>query len=82
MTLSERIKSNRVDILAVNSYVGDCPEGKEACHYDGNSLNNILPNLRWGDGWENARDKMRHGRERFEREFIKGVNIEYDLPNL
>ncbi len=68
--------------LVLQAYIGECPEGKEACHYDGNPLNNILSNLRWGAGWENARDKMRHSRERFEREFIKRVNIENDMSNL
>jgi hypothetical protein len=54
--------------LVLQAYVGDCPKGMEVCHYDSDRLNNNLSNLRWDTRQENARDKMRHSREIFERE--------------
>ena len=33
----------------------------EACHRDGNRLNNCLTNLKWGTKAENTADKIRHG---------------------
>jgi hypothetical protein len=49
--------------LVLETYVGECPKGQEACHADGNPLNNTLSNLRWDDHYGNARDKMRHSKE-------------------
>ena len=53
--------------LVLEAYIGKCPEKMEACHYDGNPLNNNIKNLRWGYRWENARDTMRHGMENVEK---------------
>lgn len=33
--------------VVLEAHVGECPEGLEACHNDGNSKNNRLENLRW-----------------------------------
>lgn len=33
--------------LVLIAFVGPCPEGVEACHYDNNKINNKLENLRW-----------------------------------
>ena len=38
------------------------PEMNQACHIDGNRLNNSLDNLRWGSIHDNQADKVRHGR--------------------
>lgn len=52
-------KAHRVVMLA---FVGECPEGKEVCHRDGNPTNNNLSNLYYGTHSENMADKVRHGR--------------------
>ena len=36
-------------------------EDLEACHGDGNPLNNVLSNLRWGTSAENKQDMIDHG---------------------
>ncbi len=36
-------------------------DNMDACHDDGNKLNNTLGNLKWGTRLENMRDKVRHG---------------------
>ena len=38
--------------MVLEAFVGACPVGMQACHYDDNSLNNKLENLRW-DTWKN-----------------------------
>ena len=46
----------------LRAFKGSCPN-KFALHKDGNALNNHVDNLRWGDAFDNATDKKRHGRE-------------------
>lgn len=47
--------------LVLQSFVGECPEGMEGCHGDGDKANNSLENLRWDYPSENNRDKAAHG---------------------
>lgn len=52
--------------LVLGAFVGECPEVlDEGCHGDGDPGNNALGNLRWDTTSENARDRTRHGRNRF-----------------
>jgi len=46
--------------LVLESFVGPCPEGMEACHYpDKTRSNNRLRNLRWDTRPENHKDRFR-----------------------
>ena len=54
-------QSFQVHRLVLGLFVGPCPEGMEACHEDGNHLNNALSNLRWDTHVENMGDMVRHG---------------------
>lgn len=54
----------RVHRLVLEAFVGPCPEGMEACHYDDASTNNRLSNLRWDTRGDNERDKVRNGNHR------------------
>lgn len=47
--------------LVLLAFVGECPEGMEACHNNGNRADNRLVNLRWGTKEENQHDRVRHG---------------------
>lgn len=47
--------------LVLESFVGECPEGMEGCHNDGDKSNNRLGNLRWDTHIENNADKLKHG---------------------
>lgn len=47
--------------LVLESFVGACPEGLEACHNDGDGTNNRLDNLRWDTHSSNMYDKVKHG---------------------
>jgi hypothetical protein len=54
----EPILVHRLVLLA---FVGPCPDGKMACHNDGNPSNNRVENLRWDTSTANAQDRLRHG---------------------
>lgn len=47
--------------LVLKTFVGECPEGMECCHEDGNRLNSRLTNLRWDTHQSNVLDAIRHG---------------------
>jgi len=48
-------------ILALEVFVGPCPEGMECCHQDGDCCNDAVANLRWDTHQSNIEDKARHG---------------------
>lgn len=56
-----RKRTFSVHCLVATAFHGSRPQGKQARHLDGNSLNNRETNLVWGTCLENARDKILHG---------------------
>lgn len=50
-----------VHILVMLAFVGPCPPGLEVCHWDDDSANNLLTNLRYGTHSENMHDRNRNG---------------------
>lgn len=55
-------KTYRVARLVLTAFVGPCPPGMEACHWDDNPENNYLRNLRWDTRSANQIDRIRNGR--------------------
>ena len=51
-----------VHVLVLEAFVGPRPAGLQACHKDGNPVNNTPKNLYWGTTEDNGRDRARHGR--------------------
>jgi hypothetical protein len=47
--------------LMLEAFVGPCPPGLEACHYNDDPADNRLENLRWGTRTENILDAVRNG---------------------
>jgi hypothetical protein len=43
--------------LVLESFVGPCPDGMEACHANGNGFDNRVENLRWDTHEENMREQ-------------------------
>jgi hypothetical protein len=50
--------------LVLEAFIGPCPHGMEACHWDGRPENNQLSNLRWDTDLANQADSARHGTKR------------------
>ena len=50
--------------LVLEAFIGPCPAGCEACHFDGDTGNNRLRNLRWDTSKANSEDGMRGDRLR------------------
>lgn len=59
-----KVVTKYVHRLVLESFVGPCPPGQEACHNDGNTANNCVNNLRWDTHLANIADTDRHGRRR------------------
>jgi hypothetical protein len=57
----QRRITKKIHALVLRAFRGECPEGKESCHCDGNPANNCLENLRWDTHSANTFDKVRHG---------------------
>lgn len=67
----------RVHRLVLLAFVGECPDGQEGCHNDGDASNNNLFNLRWDTHLSNCKDRKLHGKER--GLFEKGCQIRAKL---
>lgn len=48
--------------LVLLAFEGNCPDGMEVCHKDGNPTNNYLGNLYYGTSEQNKQDAKVHGR--------------------
>lgn len=60
-TTDGKQKSIAVHRLVLEAFVGQRPDGMQACHNDGNHLNNSIKNLRWDTSRNNILDKNKHG---------------------
>lgn len=47
--------------LVLSAFIGECPNGMEACHINGLPGDNRLENLRWDTKLNNHADRRRHG---------------------
>lgn len=47
--------------LVLETFIGPCPVGMEACHNNGNRQDNRLANLRWDTHSNNVKDAVKHG---------------------
>lgn len=50
-----------IHTLVLEAFVGPCPTGMQALHWDDDKCNNLLGNLRWGTASENQADAQRNG---------------------
>jgi len=46
--------------LVLEAFIGPCPDGQEVRHLDGNPINNIINNLKYGTSKENSQDSIKH----------------------
>lgn len=63
--MKDQGRNRRADIhkLVMEAFIGPCPSGQEALHFDGDRSNCRLGNLRYGTHHENMADTKRHGRD-------------------
>ncbi len=47
--------------LVLEAFAGDCPDGQQCRHLNGNRKDNRLENLKWGTRSENQMDRVKHG---------------------
>jgi hypothetical protein len=52
----------RVHHMVLETYIGSCPDGMEACHWNDDEADNTLMNLRWDTDAANKADRKRNGR--------------------
>lgn len=52
-------KTRPIGVFAAETFLGSRPEGYQLLHGAGGSLDDSLPNLRWGTASENQRDRVR-----------------------
>ena len=57
----DKIFNKKIHRLLLETFVGKCPKGMEACHNNGNRLDNKLKNLRWDTLSSNRKDSIWHG---------------------
>ena len=63
VSLSRNGKSymHNVHSLVASAFLGPLPNGQEVRHLDGNRLNNLVDNLKYGTHKENQGDRLKHG---------------------
>jgi len=54
-------EDRKVHRLVMRAFIGECPEGQEVCHGNGDSKDNRLINLRYDTHSANELDKLAHG---------------------
>lgn len=64
ISMNNKSRPHGVHRLVCAAFYGDAPGTVHACHYDGDTQNNHVDNLRWGTPKENAEDQSRHGTHR------------------
>ena len=52
----------KVHRLVLETFIGPCPKGMEACHNNGDVSNNTIENLRWDTRSNNTKDAIKHGK--------------------
>lgn len=73
--------TKKVHRLVLEAFVGNCPEGYESCHNDGDASNNKVENLRWDTHEHNMMDKRHHGTST-ERRVWRSDGIEFNSAQL
>jgi hypothetical protein len=57
--IKQTVRGHRLVLLA---FKGNCPDGMEGCHNNGNPSDNRPDNLRWDTHLANNQDRRKHGR--------------------
>lgn len=74
--------TRRVHRLVLEAFVGPCPDGHQAAHWDGDKTNNRVSNLRWASPADNVADMLRMGRHAQARKAACPAGHPYSGDNL
>ena len=55
--------AQQVHRLVLEAFIGECPPGMEACHWNDDPADNRLSNLRWDTRASNMDDRVSNGRD-------------------
>lgn len=75
-----RGRSCDVHRLVLEAFVGPCPEGCEALHWNDDPAHNMLSNLRWGTRGENLQDAVRNGKKAIGEQHYQAKLRASDIP--
>ncbi len=68
--------------LVLFAFSGPRPEGQEACHNNGNCLDDSVSNVRWGTSESNKADMNLHGTQRKGRQIQTAKLTESDVSEI
>lgn len=74
LSICGKIIKRLVRQLVLETFVGERPEGMEACHLNDIKTGNRLKNLYWGTKGQNANDCVRNGNHATKRKFGEDHN--------
>lgn len=74
-------RNEYVHRLVLESFVGPCPDGMQACHNNGNPSDSRLENLRWDSPSSNMLDKQVHGTDYYASRTACKAGHEYTEEN-
>lgn len=66
-------KMQSVHRLVMLTFKGECPQGLEVCHNNGNKLDNSLENLRYDTKSNNQRDRRKEGTFKLTETEVKDI---------
>lgn len=69
-------KTHTVHTLVAEAFIGQCPQGQEVRHGDGNKEHNTQRNLLYGTRSENLYDKRIHGSTQF-KPVVRSDSVRY-----
>lgn len=75
-------RKHQVHRLVLESFVGPCPEGMQALHWNDTYGDNRLENLRWGTSTENSEDLVRNGKHGMKSKIRCKRGHLLQMPNL
>ena len=85
-------QKHRVHRMVLDAFCGECPDGHEACHNNGDPSDNRIENLRWDTRRNNRLDMKKHGTmpdhrgtnhplSRLNNEKVNAIRILYSKTN-
>lgn len=82
LSVNGKKKTETVHQLVLKAFIGAKPKDYDACHNDGDKLNNNIDNLRWDTRKNNHADKKKHGTSQVGSNHGMSKLTESDIPKI